>query len=253
MNTNYLSKRLLFFAITLVFLGIGLACLFYIFSDTSNSYQAPVYTYYTFDPDTVLSSLAGENQNVFIVQDEDFEPVSSEPVNIVKWSQGDYLRITDAVHEQFWQTTIENWKIHFMTFRADCEHIAEGPQQGIFRYYESTNRFFGRSGLDETIYIDPSTKSVSLSYEGLSSRSQYSRSIDLSELKISVHTAFQIAENNGGREVRLRVNNDCFVGAVLSPYEINMGWNVYYYNKDSPNIFEINIDEFNGEYEVIRP
>lgn len=31
--------------------------------------------------------------------------------------------------------------------------------------------------------------------------------------------------------------------AVLSPYEINKGWTIYYSNKDSPNMFEINIDE----------
>jgi hypothetical protein len=157
------------------------------------------------------------------------------------------------VHEQFWQTTIEDWELHFMTFRADCERFDEGPQQGIFRYYTITNHLFRKSGYDETINIDPSTSSVLLRYEGLSSRSQYSRSIDLSQLKISVHAAFQISEENGGRETRLRLENDCFVGAVLSPYERNKGWNVSYHNKDSPNIFEINIDEYTGEYEVVRP
>lgn len=253
MSAKYLSKRPFLLVTILVFLGIGFTCLLYVFNDTSNGYVPPVYTYYTFDPDTILNSLAEGDRNVFTRQADDFEPASSGPVDVVKWSQDDYLRIANALQKQFWQTNIENWQLHFMIFDFDCENIDEGPQKGLFRYYTITNRFFGKNGYDETISIDLSTESALLSYEGLSSRSQYSRAIDLTRLQISVHAAIQIAEDNGGRETRLRMDNNCFVSAVLSPYEINKGWNINYYNKELPSAFKINIDEHTGEYEVIRP
>jgi hypothetical protein len=63
----------------------------------------------------------------------------------------------------------------------------------------------------------------------------------------------QIAEDNGGREARSRVENSCWIDAVLSPYERNKGWNVFYYDNERHKILEIIIDDTTGENQIIWP
>lgn len=252
MNKSF-SKRLVIFASTLTILVISGTYLFFLYMGASREFPEPIYKYYLFEPNSVLESLTQGNTNTFLPQSENFEPVSSEPVEIVQWSQMDYIRIAEAIHRQFWDNTLDDWKIQFMIFRADCEYVDQGPQQAVFEFYRITDPLFQRTGFEETINIDPATKSIVLKNGNLNSRSEYSRSIDLSRLKVSANEALKMAEDSGGREARLEIGNSCAVTAVLNPYEGSEGWNIYYYNKDSTNIFEINIDEQTRVYEIIHP
>lgn len=234
----------------LVSLGFVLICLVFISKDERNESQEPIYKYYLFDPKTILDELSKNNVEIFLSQSDNFEPTSTIPLTSVKWSQHDFLRIAGAVHNQYWKDTIDNWKLHFMIFRADCELIDQGPQQGVFELYKITNLLSKKKGNEETVNISPETTSILLKNNGLDFNTEYERSIDLSQIKIPIEVAFQIAEDQGGRNARLKVENNCTVSGVLAPDGSAQDWEINYFSKNSAHIFDITIDEFSGKYEI---
>jgi hypothetical protein len=246
------SNRKLFLSVAGTF--VGLFCIGMSFSAkaVADLFQEPVDSFYLFSPKTILQSLSQGNSDVFFPQPDTFEPISTEPTMVVKWSQNDYVNIGDALHSQLWNEPLEDWKLHSMLFYADCEHIDQGPQQARFEFYKITRAFYPRLGHEETIAIAPATNSIWLKNEGLNSRAVYKHSIDLMQLQISVDDAFQIAETQGGREARLGVKSNCSVSAILAPDGAAKNWLINYSNKDNPRIFDIAIDEYSGEYEVKR-
>lgn len=231
---------------------VGLSCIYLFFSSRtmSNEFEEPVDRDYLFNPETILESASQGSSNIFLPQGDNFEPTFIEPTVTVKWTQNDYLHIANALHSEIWNEPIEDWKLHFMYFHADCEQVEQGPQKAVFEFYKITRSFFPKLGHEETITVTPATDSIWWKKEGLDSRTVYNSSIDLSQLKISADNAFQIAEAHGGSEARLRIMNNCEVSALLAPDGLAQNWRVNYFNKDDTHIFDITIDEHSGEYEV---
>ena len=80
--------------------------------------------------------------------------------------------------------------------------------------------------------------------------------IDLTQIKIPVEKALQIAENNGGTEARSAAEDACTIYLILAPRSKYDGWQVSYSGYDPKysaptDLFEIRIDPLTGEYEVI--
>lgn len=249
---RYFTRRFVFFALILGLLGIALV--YMLFNLWKPSVPSKIHKdgYYTFDPDSILRMLSQDNTDVFSPQAADFEPIPTLPDVTVQWSQSDFLQIAGALHSQFWNNTIDDWKLHYMYFSSDCGSVGQGPQQGAFEFYKLP-QFFLERGYEESINIDASTKTIWLKTEELGSNTRYSESIDLSQLRISVSDAFQIAEDNGGYLARMKVKNDCRVSALLAPDGSAKDWEVRYFSRESSNILEIHIDELTGKIEPVYP
>jgi len=230
--------------ITTIFFTSMMACsVSYIPSNKSRESSG---NYYLFNPDTILTDLAQGKTDLFIEKDGSFDPPLSEPVKVVQWSQGDYFRIAQAVHERFWNDAFSDWKLGNMYFTADCHQVEKGPQKGSFGLYRIIEPFFEKSGLEELIVIDPSPNSIWRSNKSLDPQAMPSVSIDFPRLRVTANNAFQMAEDNGGKGARLANDNNCFATALLAPNGGAKDWDVSYHNKDQGDIFSIKIDEYTG-------
>ncbi|MCE9646907.1 MAG: hypothetical protein K8S20_12980 [Chloroflexi bacterium] len=65
--------------------------------------------------------------------------------------------------------------------------------------------------------------------------------IDLRKLTVKYEDALKLAEDNGGKDVRLHFNNQCQISLILRD-----NWDVTYWSKDRP-VFEIQIDSHDGD------
>jgi len=77
------------------------------------------------------------------------------------------------------------------------------------------------------------------------------KNLDLQKMKITVEKALEIAEETGGKQARITVNNECRIYALLGPY--SPGWLVTYSSfKDLSidEVFEISINPYTGEYNI---
>jgi len=251
--SKYLRNRAFLFTVVT---GLFATCIaWWLLHDieTTPAIDTSVEGYYTFNPESILKSLDQSNADIFERQSIDFEPTIITPDVTVQWNQANYFQIASALHANILDEPIADRNLHFMIFRAGCEQMDEGPQQAVFEFYRITQPFFQKKGYKETINIDPATNSIWFQNERLSSREIYSQSINLLQLKVSANDAFRIAEDNGGRKARLELENDCSVSAILAPDGSAQNWEVNYSNRDSAHIFDIIIDEYTGEYEVIHP
>jgi hypothetical protein len=206
--------------------------------------------FYAIDPETILSALANEENNVFLpVTELDFDrsaPPTGSPVN---WTQTDYLYIVDAFYKQILHDTLDNWNLSSMSFSLICADVDVGLQDGDFGFFKAVMNENNQEVLiSRYIEVDPSNKVVLLwereFYPYVITRSP----IDLTSLKFDGAKVLQMAEDNGGRNRRLSLNNVCSVRLSLSPDSAEYsGWNVYYTRSDSDrSVFQINIDPFNG-------
>lgn len=206
----------------------------------------PSGNYYLFNPDTIFADLAQGKTNLFIEKDENFDPPISKPLKVVQWNQTDYFQIAQAVHETFWNDTVDNWSLGLMDFTADCQYIDQGPQKVAFGLYKITDPIFRSSGIEEFIAIDPSTTSIWRSNKRLGPTTMPSAVIDLSRLKITANDAFRLAEENGGKNIRLALDNNCFISASLAPNGLYKDWHVVYQNNNLDEVFTLLINPYTG-------
>jgi len=201
---------------------------------------------YKFDSETILDSLKRGDTNVFALTNE------SLGTHIYKtpfvWKQNDYLLITNALHQFVWKETVNDWSLHDMSFFGECgDHI--GFDVVKISYAKLT-------GLQEysvhMIGIYPRAGEGEWGGNVKFSRSLFDKwyYIDLEKLKVALEDALQIAEDNGGEQARLSVNNLCTVDLSLSPYPYPQ-WNISY-SLVPTRIFEININAYTAEYEILN-
>ena len=129
-----------------------------------------------------------------------------------------------------------------MIFNADCQNL-DGLTGSDFQYFKTD--FDKGKVLDTWREIEISPKYAFVAWGG---GAKYRhpllgwKSIDLNRLKVTAEDAIRIAEENGGREARLRAQNRCNIHLLLMP-ERYKGWLIDYQSAD----FEIQIDLYTGK------
>lgn len=173
---------------------------------------------YGFDSQTILDSLKSGNKVVFtqlsLLQTD--KPIS-QPVH---WTQDDYFHVADAFMEMAWQERLNEWKLASLRFETRCDYASLGPQQislSIFRqsipdkyYYEGRIEIKpGQNILTWTRHEDYNPR-----YALFSEREQ--NSYNWSQIKISANQALQIVEEQGGKNVSLKLKQDCEISGSLN-------------------------------------
>ena len=74
--------------------------------------------------------------------------------------------------------------------------------------------------------------------------------VDLTSYKITADDALQVAEENGGKEARSRVKNDCRILIRTPNHENDDRWDVSYYFGVN---FEMLVDPYSGQYQFSTP
>ena len=213
-----------------------------------NSYERG--GYYRFDPKTIFTSLQNGEMNFF-------EPLSHDPNTVEKitdvsisWTQADYLEIFSALSTLVWDDSMDPmvWKIYDIDFLAECiDESCIFDQADIVYFKISANSYTTRimrlqPSLGLARWGDETSYPLVRQWEG----------VELTTARITAEDALKIAEENGGREIRLKAADKCILAvsspALSSSGSNNKNWHVRYIFQDPP-IYEFFIDFDTGKYE----
>ena len=234
-------------AIFIVIFGIAIIYVFDPFIEQVQRY--PSYLgkdtgYYKIDPDNILTSLDFGGAKAFV-------PEATSPENPIyeeffSWNQSDYTKIVTALHEYVWNEGLDDWKLYYMYFDTPCHDNLIGFELGKYYYFKTTFQYGRISYAGRGFLITPQYGDVEWgSGPNYPHPIQGWKSVDLNKVKITAEEALKIAEQNGGKETRLSVKNECKITAKLSGYS---GWKMFIYRYDTgSSIFSIEIDPSTGK------
>jgi hypothetical protein len=203
-------------------------------------------TYYLINPDTILDDIANGKVNIFRQQTVTPQPPLSQDLSTVQWTQKDYLSIAETLHKFVWNESIEDWNLRYVYFAMNCEDVSKGPQFAHFILYKIVENNQQKTRFEHRIYIDPSNNSVIWFEDEYRPSLVTQHPIELSKHAVSITEALKIADENGGQAARTEATNQCKVSGELINSSDN--WRVTY--TKTLDLFEIDINAFNGKYKI---
>ena len=204
------------------------------------------------DSQSILSSISQGEKDVFDPIDATPVPINNDSGIPVSWTQEDYLLIAQSIHELIWQESMdESMDLAKLVFRLDCDEANLGPQIAQIQLHKLIVEENEKGKENRYIVIVPKANLVYITdskYQTVLKKDW--DSIDLSKIKISAEEALQIAELNGGVEVRAERQNQCSIGIVISADGDNFDWLINYTTEiDDPlPSVEFRIDSVTGDY-----
>ena len=198
---------------------------------------------YSFEPASILQSIFEEEQNVFSEVNINSEPSIIESQSVL-WDQSDYLQLVDAFHEYVWNESVDTWSLNYMSLSLSCNQIGKGFLSASFSYFQETPARDEGSEIEHQIDIYPGRRLINAWEFAYESRLFRGRNVTISTAVLSANDALMIAENAGGLQERLSLNNKCEISVILAPNSVNnLEWKVLY----SPQAFSITLDSVSGK------
>ena len=240
--------------VTILILGVILAC--EIIPPEPERDHSEDYGEYTFDPNTILDSLAKGDLNRFISITETLSTPTPQTSNDIQLEFTDLLYIAQKFHQFHWSEPVADWNLHQLQYQVECSNFKGKPSfleivlYKIIRSQETDTRLVHTIQIghpDGTIYWTEATRyPVNENWQV----------IDLTKNTISAEEALKIAEGNGGMEVRLSADNNCRIN-ILAPDLSKKEWLVRYasYSPDTGwrYLLEVYVDKTSGEFRVVHP
>ena len=238
-------------------LGIGLICLtilgvaiIYVFDPFIEQVQRyPSYLgmetgYLSINPDTILDSIDNGKSNVF--ETELSTPQSPIFQKDFSWQQSDYTRIIYSLNDFVWKDSLDDWNLYSMKFINDCDDNLGGFEYGEFYYFKTILHRSGRINYaGRGFEVTPQYGDVAWG-----SGPNYPhpipgwKSVKLNKIKVFAEDALRIADENGGREARLSVQNECRIH--LNQWG-DTGWELYIFRNDGGgDVFSVEINPMSG-------
>jgi len=211
--------------------------------------------YYEIDPETTLDTLSRGETNVFTPASPEILYRDEPTYDSIAWTQSDFMKIANALSLKTWNEPLDlkSWKVIYMSFLGGCENQTSGFHSFTIAYYKPlgiadfekqyTTRLIdiiSWQGLarwgNDAVFSTP----VLLGWDG----------VDVSKFQVTADDALQIAENNGGLDVRRNVDNACrliLTVSQLDPLPHRANWLVDYDRAD----FYMHINPYNGKYKIL--
>jgi hypothetical protein len=211
--------------------------------------------YYEIDPDTILDSLEHGETDVFTPFFGD--PDRDEPYyTSIAWTQADYLKIADALSQEIWGEALdlESWNVKYLFLSQGCEDDLRGFNTFTIVYYKPRGIVnLERRYTTRLIDMYPWQGLIRWGGNGDFSAPQLrgSRRIDMNKVKITAEDAIEIAEKNGGQNIRLRNDNNCLVNVSIN--------HIHQQNDDNRLVdydrtpFYMKVNSFDGQYKLLSP
>jgi hypothetical protein len=251
MNKIIQTKWLIF--VILAFLIVGIVYVYDPFSSKSGwptsiySESYPDTGLLRINPETILASLDQGNMDVFLPDTRTLDDRVSGPIldnNPILWSQSDNLKIITALNNFVWKDTLDNWSLFIMAFNTACQDNPSGLPGGDFQYFKASLENGKMINTWREMEINPEYLNVAWGGDAKFAHPPLGlKSIDLTQLKVTAEDAIKIAEAHGGRESRMKVQNQCYIHLFLMPERFK-GWKVDYGYSAG---FEIQINPYTGE------
>ena len=211
---------------------------------------------YAIDSQIILQSLARGEVDVFTwIGGDVLTAQTTIGLPPVQWGQDEYWRIVQAFYSIVRKESLEEWYIKEISFTLDCIEVSFGPQYAYFYFFMyADDRDDNELRLEHYIGIAPQENEIDWSHdEWLSPFKRSYEAIDLAQVTITAEEALRIAEENGGLEARISVDNDCDLSISLIAGLRNDDWNVWYSDSNLDELFVVNIDEQTGSYKITYP
>lgn len=211
--------------------------------------------YFSINPVNILESLEQGNTDVFTLLEATPGPLPSTHSTAISWSQDDFFRIAQTLHERSWGESLGSQNLDFMLFNMNCLDIEQGPfSDAELKFFKIIKTKEEDIRIDYHMYILPQRNLV------IASKAEYEpniynlKPINLAEYHITAEEALQIAEKNGGSEKRLEVDNNCKIKAIADGYESNV-WSIRYVHilNIMDSFFTVAVDSQTGKFKVVYP
>ena len=213
--------------------------------------------YYEIYPATIFDSLDRGETDVFTLSSEEIWDRERPHYDDIYWSQSDYLKIVNAVSQEFWNEPLDlkKWKVLHLDMNQDCMDNPRGFYDFRIVYFENSGiEFWHRRYQARLIEV--------FSWQGIIrwGDATFSDAIlpgwgnaNLDDFKVTADEALFVAERIGGSKVRQRVNNLCKLSVWLTNYSPVNGythnnWLVHYGMAD----FYVRINPFSGKFKVVN-
>lgn len=208
-----------------------------------SSSRSPYLGNYKIDANTTLKSI--DNGQPLIFLPETAQISNSNLNHKLHWTQSEYLKVVFALFEFEWKETLDhNWTINSMIFERECEDNPAGFERAAFLFdqliYQKEFRYNTRA---IEISLPDSTASWG-SGGGYPRPLLGATEFNLDDLKITADDAFKLAEENGGKEARQSIQNNCKISLHLGE-----NWRVRYAGPldRAKTLFDIFIDPYTGK------
>jgi hypothetical protein len=206
--------------------------------------------FYAIDPETLLNTLANDETNAFLpITEHDVDRSTPPSGSSINWTQADYFYIVDEFYRLVLHDTLGDWQLNSMNYSLSCAEVDIGSQNGRFEFFKIVKNENDQEVLiSRFIDVDPRYRVVLLWEREFVPYVITRSSIELTNIKFASADALQIAEDNGGQNLRLSLNNGCDITLSLSPDSAEYrGWKVLYSRRGSGKVaFDLNIDPFTG-------
>jgi hypothetical protein len=199
------------------------------------------------DSDTILDDLEHGNTDVFETSAADSLPQRLEAP--FSWQQSDFVLIARAFNQWIWREPLSRWRLYSMNFSAPCQENLMGFNEGNFYYFKTTFRNNGKIRYTtQDFFILAQDGQINWAGGSNFPHPLFGwENIKLSEVQITAEDALAIAEENGGKEARQFVENNCKIHVGLSG---DNAWQVFIYSEvDDSLIFRMEIDRKSGKIE----
>jgi hypothetical protein len=254
---NKIIKLKWLILIVVLSLMAGIIYIYDPFSSTHGgpfSLSSPSYTdsgLFRIDSGMILTSLNQGDTDVFLPDTRSMDDRLDGPIlyiEPIRWGQSDHLKLVNTLNQYVWKDSLDNWKLFSIIFLTDCQDNLSGLQRGDFRYFKTT--LYGGKITDTWREFETAPQYLFVAWGGGAKFAHPlfgRKNIDLRRLMVTAEDALKIAEEHGGRDARLRAQNQCDIYLSLAPEGLKKGWWISYNTSDN---FEIQIDPYTGE--VIR-
>lgn len=247
-------KRLL---TVLTFIGVALSVISScrLFDNRIEIENSAEWRYYSITPETIIELISLGKTDVFTIMTTPPEGNLSQEAAFVRWSQEDYFLIARTIHEQSLGEPLGELNLYNVLFKMDCSDVQRGMfSNAEFLSFKTIQISDEESRIEHWITIWPVENLVYTVEVKYQPNIHHKEPIDLSRYQIAAEDALQIAEENGGSKVRLKVGDACQIDA-FAPGPDGKGWRIVY--QDFPGfknlLFEIAINPDTGEYKVLYP
>lgn len=250
MDTQYRRRTMIAIAIFLTFLVIGYI---YVFDPGQFDSHLPVgisdfrdTSSYQIDPITILDSIDGGETEVFTPVDSGLQTPLAETVS---WQQADFIKVARTLNQFVWKEPLSGWRLYSMHFSTACKDNPSGFAEADFYYFQTTFRENGKIRYTtQNFFILPEYGEVSWAGGANFPRPLTGwENIRLSQIQITAEDALAIAEENGGKETRQLVDNQCRIHVRLAG---DKTWQVLIYQNDTgSSLFRMVIDPESGKIE----
>ena len=253
-NTDHVHIRrvLIAIAIFLTLLGIAYIYVYDPFLEEARSFPVGIVDFrdrnsYQINPNTIIAELDSGAADIFTPMDSSQQ--DGVPDKPISWQQEDFIKVARALNQTVWSEPLSGWKLYSMHFSSACQDDPRGFAEGDFYYFRTTFRNNGKIRFTTQDFF------ISLPYEQATWAGGANfahpllgwENIRLGRIQVSAEDALTIAEENGGRESRLLVDNNCSIHVMLAGDNF---WQVYMYHDDTRAlIFRMEIDPSTGQVE----